>query len=280
MNLDFNKPYSTNNLLLPYCIYHLENESLPDKEGIGNPSIHLSHISSPELIVDSGGTNPRYKCMDKSLLYSEWKPYNIFYGINPLYKPIPKDMILISSHWKLGEPYNTIEISHVLDPYKIDNDIINFTGGVYFYAYNRKVNGTIPLYFFKNNDGIYATFNKDPPKNVKEKWIKPKIPVVYVISPDWMSNLNSPTKDIGLNDIINDIKFDIKDYTCIPDKNGKLNLSECLLNSIDYKDTSLLDKIKIETKSNRFNNFIYTIPIYFIIISVCIIIIYFYYKYI
>lgn len=271
------KAYSTNNLILPYCIYHKINKNFKDKEGVIGSSLYLSHIGSPELIIDKGGVNPRYKCMDKSLLYSDWIPYATFYSLNPLYRPIPKDMVLICAAWKRGEPYNTLDIIHVMDPYKIESDLLDFSGGcMYFYAFSRKIKGTIPLYFFKNNDGIYATFENNPPDN-NENWIKSKISVLYVISPD---NVNNANKEILLKDIVNNIKFNIDNDTCIYDKNGKYSISECLLNTFGHKEVSLLDQIKNDSKYKPIKllnyNFLKYLPIYFIIISVSIFTVYIY----
>lgn len=281
--IKLNKPYSTYNLIIPYCIYHNKIIDTIDNEGVTADNDYYSRIGSPEITVDMDGLNPRYKCMDKSLLYSSWKPYGIFLSLNPMFRPIPKDMILVCAQWNRGEPGNTLNIKHVIDPYDINTDLLNFTGScIFFYAYSRKVSGTVPLYFHKNLRGVYATFDSKPPIIPNYKWENADIPYIYVIKYD----NKDPTSEIHIKDL-NNLKFSIIDNTCVVDnKNGKYkNISECILDSHDEKILTLFDMLREDNnkKNIYFKKYIINIPKYFIFISITLItmyiILFFYKKY-
>lgn len=260
---------NSNNLIIPYCIYHKDVPLGEKTKGVGDSISYLSHIGYNELTVDNNGENLSYKCMNKSTIYNSWSLYGTFYSLNPLFRPIPKDMILIGSKWNIAEPYNSISVFHVMDSYSIITDINKLNQEyIYFYAYSRKVKNSVPLYFHKNSEGIYASFDKEfPDKSIN--WIQPMIPVVYVISPD---TIYSADKKILVDDI-NHLRFTNLDNTCIPDNNGSFsNIEDCILQTKSNKNLSLLQMIKNDNiHTSYFSNYISTIPKYFIIISTAII---------
>lgn len=256
-----------NEMLIPYCIYTKINTSQSNKNGITKSSTYISHIGAPELMVDDDGKNARYRCMNKSIQYEGWKPYTTFYTLSPQYRPIPKDMILLCAEWNRGFPYNTIDIKHVIDPYDINQALTFNSSCNFFYAYNRHIKGTTPLYLFKNDEGLFPTFEKDPPEKDVLNWWPADIPIIYVIVPENKLDYNG----------IKNIKFDQKNGTCFPSKNGKYNnINNCILSTnhkdLDNDNEDLLIYIKQLSINNNSKLIIFLIIFFFILVIFFIII--------
>jgi len=237
------------NLLLPFCIYYFEDT---------NTGTIYSHLGAPELMVDEGGKNPRYRCMRNSLLYRGWKPYGMFYGLDPQFRPIPRGMVLLCARWRRGFPFNTFEIRHVIDPYNLETDL--YSGCMYFFAYAHKVPNTVPLYFFTAKTAINGgnillpTFDKDnlpqPGKNNGTiiVWYPAPIPVVYVIAPDKTSK---DCKKCLSHEEIQNINFSNMNNSCIPDPNGQYdNIGECVVASDSGQNTNFLQMVKEDSNND------------------------------
>jgi len=147
----YNKMEINKNTLSMYCIFE-DNQNGIIQEGI--PLLNSKDIS--------------YSCIKKN---KGWKKAGVFYTLNKNFRPIPQNMSIFC-------------LKYTEDPYKFTDFSVNYDINfmddryTYFVAYNQKVKGTIPLFFYKINDYIFPTLeNKD------DIWLKYKyvIPVVYVM---------------------------------------------------------------------------------------------------
>lgn len=94
------------------------------------------------------------------------KNSEVFYAIDPLFRPIPYNTVLYYAKTNPKSPYNIIDIKTVYDMYDID------ALGIYFITYSRISPGTIPLFIYdKGTDGIYITTREQ--KNQKQLEISP-----------------------------------------------------------------------------------------------------------
>ena len=253
-----------NNQLLPFCIYYKEDK---------NSNIIYSHLGAPELIVDNDGENPRYKCMDMSLLYRGWKPYGVFYGLDPQFRPIPRGMILLCARWRRGFPYHTFEVRHLTDPYNLEQDL--YSGCMYFFAYDHPANNTVPLYFYtfkmpiQHDDILLPSFHRDMSKlpqpgkdnGVHIEWERAPIPVVHVIAPDRTTE-ECPT--CLTQEDIKKIKFSNVNNACVPDMNGKYDsIGDCIVTSNTSKNSNLLQMVADDAKKDTgIRKFFKSIPNY------------------
>lgn len=154
-----------NSLIIPFCIYHIDNQS--DNTFLGQ-------------IEKSNNTKWKQKF--------GWSLYYKFYAVVPTFRPIPSGLKLLSTTKADNPPYNTTKIEVVYDPYNkqyINNKNVNFM------TWTSPVPYTTPLYIHVNNKSIYPSFNKNPPSNIG--WVQASISPIYVLTE------NSPLTFRGLN---------------------------------------------------------------------------------
>jgi hypothetical protein len=238
--------------LFPYYIYHYEDP---------NTQTYLGHISSAEVNVDDKG-EISYQGMGKSLIYTGWKKYGKFYSLEPSFQPIPRAMVLLCAKWLAGFPYQTYSIKHVMDPFNKE-----MGSCVYFYAYDRFVPNTVPLYFYSLNvdantsdDIIWPSFEKDPPGGLDWKLVRDP---VYVLAPDHTSE---KCKTCLTSEEILTIGFDNVDNACVPTKDGIYEtIKQCIVSTGGDKSETLLEMIAGDKKKDKditFRKFFKQIPDY------------------
>jgi hypothetical protein len=248
------------NFLIPFCIYYKINPEMNENEGVGESTTYISHVGAPEMVVNNDGSDISFECMKTTFIYSSWFEYATFYALNPQFRPIPKGMILLCAEWKRGDPYNTVNIKHVIDPFYVNVSVDFDSGCIYFYAYDRPVKGTVPLNLFMNSEGLFPTFENEPPKSRTEKWTKSPLEKIYVFAP----GRTSLTTKIPLTvEDINSMKFINKNDTCIPiikgeesDAKGEKiynNIGECVVDYSNFPIVSLLDMIVERTNIQNKN---------------------------
>lgn len=252
------------NNLLPFCIYYREDSQT---------GTVYSHIGAPELVVDQDGKTQYYKCMSKSLLYPGWKPYGVFYSLDPQFRPIPRGMILLCARWRRGFPYQTFEVRHVIDPYNLDTDL--YSGCMYFFGYDHPALNTVPLYFYQVKmpiDGgnmFLPSFEKDISKlpqpgkdnGIILNWEPASIPLIHVIA---SNRTSKDCKKCLSSEQIQNIKFNNINNSCVPDINGKYDtIGDCIVTSDTSKNINLLQMVKEDSeRDSGIRKFFKSIPLY------------------
>lgn len=266
-NQYINKPIKIprfNNLLLPFCIYYKQDTET---------GVVYSHLGAPELAVDLDGKNPRYQCMSRSILYRGWKPYGMFYSLDPQFRPIPRGMALMCARWRRGFPYHTFEIRHIIDPYNLETDL--YSGCMYFFAYTHPALNTVPLYFYTMNMYIQGgnlflpSFERDIKKlpqpgkknGIILNWKRAHIPVLYVLAPERISH---ECKKCFSSEEIEKIRFSNINNSCVPDPNGIYsNIGECIVSSDQSKNINLVEMVQEDSKKDiGIRKFFKSIPLY------------------
>src|SRR5579863_9334407 len=99
--------------IIPYCIYHYLDT---------NTNTFMGYLGGSELIVNDKGEK-YYNCLQIDKIYNGWYYSGTFYAINPTPSgPIPTGMKLFAAKRNKSNPFNTIDISLVYDPFDISDD--------------------------------------------------------------------------------------------------------------------------------------------------------------
>ena len=159
-------------LIIPICVYHIIES---DK--------FLCYINSSQNMLDENG-NQVVECIKPPIenpYGNAWHLAFYFYSVNPLFRPVPVGMQLYCAIRNPEYPYNTIQIKKISDSWpNLDLD------GTYFYAYNKPVPETKPLYIYeKDHKEIFVNYCAEPP---------PCLETTYKPSPNKIEHLKSSVK--------------------------------------------------------------------------------------
>ena len=204
---------NTSFLIVPFCIYHLNDE----KTGI-----NLGYIGNPVRTKH----NHTFKCsLNPGLKHANWKFYGNFYAVTPMLRPIPSGLKLLNVVNIQQYPYNTSKLDYIYDPYHLTKH------GVSFMTWTRPAPYTVPLYIYDTPNGsIFPSFDKNPfGKNWKQSLVSPIFVLVDPKSP-YGTNKIHKVKDDFSRDINGNIEFKFINHykRCIPNPEGT-SLPQCFL---------------------------------------------------
>jgi hypothetical protein len=235
-------------VIIPVCIYH-RNMSHEWEGYLATPAVTIGENNMEAL-----------KCISPNVAYQGWYQAGSFYAINPMYSPIPSDMILMCAKQSntAEKSYNTSEILATYDPFHIQDDC------VYFLTWTMPKPYTTPLYLYKSGNGIFPSFKKMPDLQPVD------IPTIYVLTDKPSENTIFVHKDDNTwfktwKDGSPDFRFSSYLGTCIPDPNGE-SLEKCTLkHDIGMiRPVSLLDYLKTNSDTKTYANSVGTaVPTFF-----------------
>lgn len=204
--------------IIPYCIYHYVDIQA---------GIHYGLIGNPSIVKLKNGLI-KYSCSKVDSKSSFWKLKGIFYGVSPLTRPIPVGMKIICAMRNKGFPHNTVEVSIKYDPFNVEKH----DTCIEFINYTQPVPNTVPLYFHKNGENVFPSFDKNPPTN-DPSWYLEGVNPIFVMTPE----IFGPDPD--------KIRFNCKIGRCLPtlkETDTSNTLLECILrcNELEIsKDNSI-----------------------------------------
>ena len=223
-----------------------------------HPSMHRCNLIYP-IKNESGWFFP-----DKwlSLKFTE-----VFYVFSPSILPLPPAVRMYYTIVKSIEPYNITQIKELTDPYDIKalTDLKSIIVpdnkhkiGVFFGAFRKPVNDTIPMYsYVKNTTGRSLYLSRD--KNLPGDWISKFHFGERIISPIFF--LTKPTK------------FRIENNMCYPNNTGfsidkcveKLNTSPDNINELHDSKINVIQSLYTGDNTKPSNT-----CLIFLIISICV----------
>lgn len=227
MNKEIKVPPHFPPIIIPICIYHRRMSG--ELQGyLGTPAVTIGENNIETV-----------SCISPEIEYEGWYKAGSFYAMNPMYLPIPSDMILLcAKQSNTGEKsYNTIHVKDVYDPFHIEDDC------VYFLTWTVPKPYTTPIFLYHSGGGVLPSF-------VEQKDMEPaKIPVMYVLTDEPTVNTIFPYDNKKWFEKWKDgsPNFLYKSYmgSCIPDPEGE-PLEKCILkHDVDnIAPMSLLDYLK------------------------------------
>ena len=210
-------------LIIPVCIYHREGGT---QGYIGTPGVKKGQ----EKLI----------CTSPATAYEGWHIAGNFYGINPMFVPLPSYMRLICALQSgTGERnYNTEKVYTTYDPF---NDQANC---VYFLTWTLPVPYSTPLYMYNSGNGILPSFKKRPDLE------KTGLTTLFVLTDEPMERTIFPGKKNWFKkkkDGTPDFLFKSYMGRCIPDPDG-IPLVKCTLtHDLKLKNPqSLLDTFRMD----------------------------------
>ena len=231
-------------IIIPVCIYHRDSSSGGTTQGyLGTPGIDES---GKQVLM----------CAEPAVSYQGWYKAGNFYGINPMFVPLPSYMRLICAlQSRTAERnYNTVDISTQYDPF---DDQPNC---VYFLTWTLPVPYTTPLYLYNSSNGVLPSFEKrdDLKKNSLDTLYvltdEPMEHTIFVDKKKWFKKWKDGTPN-----------FLFKSYMgrCVPEPDG-VPLEQCTLthNLNMIEPTSLLQNLQKMAKDNK-SKFSRSVPRFF-----------------
>lgn len=196
-------------IIIPICIFH---------RNIGGEL--QGYLGTPAVTVGENNIET-VSCINPEIAYKGWRKAGSFYAMNPMYLPIPSDMILLcAKQSNTGEKsYNTIQVNNVYDPFNIEDDC------VYFLTWTVPKPYTTPIFLYQSGGGILPSFTERDmtPAKIPVMYVLTDEPTVNTIFPYEKKNWFKKWKDGSPN-------FLYKSYmgSCIPDPSGE-PLETCIL---------------------------------------------------
>ena len=197
--------------IVPMCLYSSSTSSF---------------IGYPTKVRLNGKTVVQCESAGAPSSNSNMKFITQFYVINPDIHPIPTSVDLICVENAFNASTN---IKQLYDPFNIDEHCIRIL------AWMEPTPYTSPLYFMKNGNTMYISFDNTPPN---ENYKPAEIPVLYVltdprqdffkISGPRRPEITGPNKTFKIT--VNNVPyFTFSGYQgrCVPDPNGRY-LGECM----------------------------------------------------
>ena len=192
----------------------------------------------------------------------------VFYVFSPSILPLPPAVRMYYTIVKSIEPYNITQIKELTDPYDIKalTDLKSIIApdskhkiGVFFGAFRKPVNDTIPMYsYVKNTTGrsLYLSRNKNLPGN----WISKFHFGERIISPIFF--------------LIKSPKFKIENNMCYPNNTGftidncveKLNTSSDNINELHDTKINVIQSLSTGDHTKTDNN----TCLIFLIVTICV----------
>jgi len=155
---------NTQNLIIPFCIYHYIDS---------NTNTYMGYI---------GNSSENNICPVMPKTFNGWLNAGSFYAVIPIFRPIPTGMRMFCAKKNTAYPYSTSDVEAVYDMFNIKKDC------VYFLTYNQPTPNTEPLYFHKIGNNVFPSFDPLPPYK-SNKWSQTEISPIYVMTPKTVGNL-------------------------------------------------------------------------------------------
>jgi hypothetical protein len=193
----------------------------------------------------------------------------VFYVFSPSILPLPPTVRMYYTIVKSIQPYNITQIKELTDPYDIKGLLnlksIEIPGnkhkiGVFFGAFRKPVQETIPMYSYVKNT-IGRSLYLHPKRNLPGNWISKFHFGQRIISPIFF--LEKPTK------------FKIENNMCYPSKTGfdidscvsNLNTSEDNINELHDSDINVIQTVSKSKEPPTSKN---NTCLILLIVSICI----------
>jgi hypothetical protein len=177
--------------------------------------------------------------------YQGWYKAGNFYGINPMYVPIPSYMRLICALQSrtAEKDYNTESVHTTYDPF---HDQPNC---VYFLSWTQPVPYSTPLHLYRSENGILPSFEK------RDDLLSTGLTTLYVLTDEPMKTTIYADKKGWFKkwkDGTPDFRFKGYMGRCIPDPHG-VSLEQCTLgHALDLtRPWSLLNYFQKMSKENK-----------------------------
>lgn len=205
--------------IIPICIYHYIDPNTKTFKG---------YISPPRKIELENGKYT-YECPKIPHTFGKWFLYGVFYALDPSFRPIPVGMKIFCAEKPHAYPYDTSDVYLMYDPFNIKDNC------VYFTTYNMPVPNTRKLYFHKIGNGVFPSFDPEPPSN-NPGWTQTDISPIFVMTPDTVGNIFDTNETL---------KFKCINGRCIPWNKNIPNIYQ------DDKNTPLLELDKCVVYCNE-----------------------------
>lgn len=259
------------------CLYHYVD---PESQVI------LGYIGQSQIVKREDGSLS-YLCMNESTKpeWKFWKLVGVFIAVSPLLRPIPTGMRLFCAKTKNSYPYDTESVETVYDPFNAKENCN------YFITYTQPTPGTVPLYLHKLGDGIFPSFDKNPPTD-NPNWNNEILNPIFVMTPNSLG-----IEEEKFNS--EDINFYCLNNRCLPwtkdtdtkyiSEYNKYKIDECVIRcnqtvlTTSGKPLNILQKIQNQSKIMKYQNlskifkkcppFLISIVIFLFVISLLIVLI-------
>ena len=187
---------NTQNLIIPFCIYHYIDS---------NTKTYMGYIGNSISTKLKDGTET-YICPVMPKTFTGWLNAGFFYAVKPIFRPIPTGMRMFCAKINTAVPYGTLDLEAVYDPFNIKDTC------VYFSTYNQPTPNTEPLYFHKLGNNVFPSFDPSPPYKSSE-WSQTEISPIYVMTPKTVGDLYKGLTKKSNNKKVN---FQCVNAKCIP----------------------------------------------------------------